>query len=450
MDKLEPEDPNNIGRLKARIAFLESTNRWYFHAMDLVTSLGTLHQTMKHDGNHFKLFETTQKYLTELIPLKTFGFFLVNSENSQFELDYCHPHSEKLQLKYLVEDEVEKGTFAWALKQSKPLVLEKETSSSKIKMIFHSIITNTRILGMFVGITDSNQNQIFQERLNMVSIVLNHLAYALENGIYYKMVKEQKMDLKMKVINRTIELEKQKAELQKNNQNLQDFVFFASHDLQEPLRKVSIFGDLLKKHLNTNDEKIKGYMERIEKSTVRMKNLIDGLLQMSRITTRGNPFKSTEISKVVSQVLDELEMEIKKSNAQIQVGTLPTVEGDQLQLGLLFHNLIGNSLKFKNKDSQPKIKIWGEPCDKGLWKIYVQDNGIGFDEKYCQRIFKPFERLVGRSEYNGNGMGLSICKKIVDRHDGEISVNSKLNNGTVFSITLPELQSPLDSSLLSL
>jgi light-regulated signal transduction histidine kinase (bacteriophytochrome) len=227
------------------------------------------------------------------------------------------------------------------------------------------------------------------------------------------------------------------------NEELRDFVHIASHDLQEPLRKIISFGDLIKLHSKAIDEKDIYYLQKIENSSRRLKNLIDDLVSFSTLDSyQIRKMEPVDLKDVVSQVLLDLEASIEKSGAKVKLFDLPVLEGNQFQLFHLFQNIISNSIKYCKKDEPPSIAIKGQAIDlpERGYKITIIDHGIGFDEKYLDRIFKPFQRLHHADEFEGTGMGLAICKKIVDQHGGMISANSKLQEGATFIIELPKKQ----------
>lgn len=228
--------------------------------------------------------------------------------------------------------------------------------------------------------------------------------------------------------------------LQRSNRELQDFAYIASHDLQEPLRKVQAFGDRLNKKFG---DKLEGegqdYIRRMQDAATRMQSLIEGLLTYSRVSTKAQPFVETDLKSICDEVISDLEVRIEQRKATITIENLPKIEADSLQMRQLFQNLISNALKFQNEGTNPIIKIFSEQSDNGdKFRIYVEDNGIGFEEKYLDKIFGVFQRLHGRSEYEGSGIGLSVCKKIVERHGGEITAKSSLGVGTTFIISLPK------------
>ncbi|MBW4609264.1 MAG: PAS domain-containing protein [Hassallia sp. WJT32-NPBG1] len=235
---------------------------------------------------------------------------------------------------------------------------------------------------------------------------------------------------------------RQRQELARSNDELQQFAFIASHDLQEPLRKIKTFGDRLK--VTCGDAftaQGRDYLERMQNAAQRMQSLIEDLLTLSRVTTRAQPFVSVDLAQVAQEVLSDLEVAIQQSDAHVEVGELATITADPLQMRQLLQNLIGNALKFHRQQEPPFVKIYTEATrminGSELCQIIVEDQGIGFDEKYLGRIFNIFQRLHGRSEYEGTGIGLAICRKIAERHNGSITARSILGHGAKFIVTLP-------------
>jgi signal transduction histidine kinase len=238
------------------------------------------------------------------------------------------------------------------------------------------------------------------------------------------------------------------------NQELQDFAHIASHDLQEPLRKVTAFGERLKsRYSDVLDDKGRDYLERMQNAASRMQGLITGLLMYSRVTTKAKPFVKVDLSDVVQGVLSDLEVRIQETEGKVEVGELPTLNADPLQMRQLFQNLISNALKFTKMGTSAIVKIYGQliqcnedrqvnksSCHK-YYQFTVQDNGIGFEEEHAERIFGVFQRLQGRTDYEGSGIGLSVCKKIVERHGGIIEAKSNPGEGAKFIINLPLNQS---------
>jgi PAS domain S-box-containing protein len=236
------------------------------------------------------------------------------------------------------------------------------------------------------------------------------------------------------------EVARQRAELERSNRELQDFASVASHDLQEPLRKVQAFGDRLNRKFGDQlGPDGRDYLGRMQQAAGRMQVLINDLLTFSRVTTRGEPFRPTDLQVVVRQVVEDLETRIEQSGASVELNELPTLEADPLQMRQLFQNLIGNALKFRRPEVAPHVRVWSRPLGHAF-EIAVEDNGIGFDEKYLDRIFTIFQRLHGRGEYEGTGVGLAVCRRIVERHGGTLTARSAPGQGATFLITLPAAQ----------
>lgn len=229
-------------------------------------------------------------------------------------------------------------------------------------------------------------------------------------------------------------------ELERSNRVLHDFAAIASHDLQEPLRKIIAFGERLKNTLSNLDERSSDYLSRMQNSARRMEGFIQGLLKYSQVSAKRRTFEAVDLDQTAHDVLDDLELRISLTMAQVVVKKLPVLEADPMQMRQLLRCLIGNSIKFHRKGVQPVIRLSCSQDTGDRWRIAVEDNGIGFDEKYAERIFKPFERLHGHGVYEGNGLGLAICKRILENHKGEIHAHSQLGVGSSFIVLLPAKQ----------
>lgn len=255
-------------------------------------------------------------------------------------------------------------------------------------------------------------------------------------------VKERTKDLEREIEERKKIEEKLKhimVELQRSNQELTDFASIASHDLKEPLRKVMTFSERLKTKCDAMfDDQARDYLARMQNALSRMQGLIDSLLKLSRVATKAQPFLPVDFNRVAEEVLNDLEILVKNSGGSVIVEGLPTLNADAFQIRQLFQNLIANALKFKKEGVAPEVSLKARPIDEKTWEIRVADNGIGFEQKFIDRIFKPFERLHGRSQYEGSGVGLAICQKIVQRHGGAITAESEPDKGATFIIVLPQ------------
>lgn len=249
-------------------------------------------------------------------------------------------------------------------------------------------------------------------------------------------------------------LEQKIEQLDKSNSSLQEFVYVASHDLQEPLRKISTFAERVNsKYKESLGEEGQSYLKRVLASAGNMQTLLEDLLDFSKLSFEEKKLEKLNLQQCINGVISDLELKIEESQTVVKCGDSPEIEAYPSQIRQLFSNLINNSIKFRKEHEAPLISI---VCDsvkhsdypqfplaenKEYIRINVEDNGIGFDEEFSERIFKIFQRLHGKAEYKGSGIGLAICKKIVDNHHGFIFANSRPNVGSNFTILLPQTQS---------
>jgi len=295
-------------------------------------------------------------------------------------------------------------------------------------------------VAVFVELYSKNQQLMLQEKKLLAA-----------NEFLQKEIEERKVsEERVKHLNE--QLVANNESLKQMNEELDQFAYMASHDLQEPLRKIQVFSDRILRNNNFDPDSEK-YFGKIINSSKRMQHLINNLLDFSRHTVSSNDFKKTSLNELVKNVLTELEVEIEKSNARINYENLPVVSAVPGLMQQLFYNLFSNAIKFRKPSVDLVIDVKAEKMDpielskftkygqgKNYYKITMKDNGIGFDEKYAEDIFRVFKRLHSYQEFEGTGVGLSICKKIVERHNGFIKAESKIDNGSTFIIGLPEMQ----------
>ena len=257
------------------------------------------------------------------------------------------------------------------------------------------------------------------------------------------------------------DLERHEAELQQytkkleaSNRELQDFAYVASHDLQEPLRKIETFGErLVSKYADEMPEGARKFIDRMDNAIGRMRQLINDLLAYSRVTTKAKPFVKVDLQDVLDGVLGDLQVRLEETEAIVECNGLPTIDADPTQMRQLLQNILSNALKFQPPERKPHVRVTstihegnfisGEP---EVCEIRIADNGIGFDNKYKDQIFTIFQRLHGRNEYEGTGIGLATVRKIVDRHEGDIDADGKDGVGATFIISLPMTQKQIDQT----
>src|SRR4030095_12903629 len=295
-------------------------------------------------------------------------------------------------------------------------------------------------VAVFVELYSKNQQLMLQEKKLLAA-----------NEFLQKEIEERKIsEQKVKLLNE--QLIANNESLKQMNEELDQFAYMASHDLQEPLRKIQVFSDKILRNNNFDPDSEK-YFGKIINSSKRMQHLINNLLDFSRHTVSSNDFKKTSLNELVKNVLTELEVEIEKSNARINYENLPVVSAVPGLMQQLFYNLFSNAIKFRKPAVDLVIDVKAEKMNpielsgftkngqgKNYYKITVQDNGIGCDDKYAEDIFRVFKRLHSYQDFEGTGVGLSICKKIVEKHNGFIKAEIKIDNGSTFIIGLSEMQ----------
>lgn len=281
-------------------------------------------------------------------------------------------------------------------------------------------------------------------RKNRQLIAQEQRLVAINKSLEMEIKERKASEEKVKHLNR--QLLENIASLEQANKDLDRFAFMASHDLQEPLRKIRMFSDRLAlKYNDIMDEDGRTNIQRIHKAAERMQNLITDILTFSKISVDRPSFEPTDMNGLIAEVLVDLEEEINIKNGKVIVDKLPTLSVNTSLMKPLFHNLIGNALKYSKKDIGPVVKISSEISSQlngsasapKYCRIYIQDNGIGFDQKYAEEIFGMFKRLHHNSEFQGTGIGLALCKKIVEQHNGYISATSKPDQGSTFIVSLP-------------
>jgi signal transduction histidine kinase len=333
--------------------------------------------------------------------------------------------------------------------QTRAVVNENSVKSDIVQLAMVAIIFISLLLSSFLSY------QVYRSIASPIR-ELNTIAAGFTKGDLNNTMDEKRRDefgLLALHFNKSI------AKLKQYNQELQDFAHIASHDLQEPLRKIMAFGGRLQtKYSESLEDQGRDYLERMQKATGRMQRLVDDLLVYSRVIRGGKPFIPVNLTSIAEQALSDLDALIQYTGAHIEVDNMPPLNADPVQMQQLFENIIGNALKFRKEDEPPVVKVSGilingtgngshsHDHEDEYCQITFEDNGIGFDKKYTDRIFTVFQKLHSYTRYEGTGIGLSVCRKIVQRHGGHITAVASPGEGAKFLITLPVNQNNSESS----
>jgi len=285
-------------------------------------------------------------------------------------------------------------------------------------------------VSVFVELYKKNHKLLLQEQK---LIAINK---SLESEINERKISEEKI----KILN--LQLLQHVDKLEAANKDLDRFAFMASHDLQEPLRKIRTFSDRLSgKYEEIFDDEAKRYLNRIQNAANRMQMLIHDILTFSKISAEKKEFVKSDLNIILQDVLNDLEAPVKEKQAKVMIEKLPDLYINPNLMRPLFYNIVSNSLKYSKKEETPLIKISSDFTDENAGskycRIFFEDNGIGFDQKYSEQIFDMFIRLHNHSEYEGTGIGLALCKKIVEEHNGYISAKSAIGKGSTFIVSFP-------------
>ncbi len=446
------------------------------HSLDIVTLIRELQLQLyaAESGQRGYLITADPQYLEPFHATREQMLILLNTLGAK-STELAQQRERLVEIQRLMREKIQE------MERSVEYVADQETPAALGLLNTDRGVVLTRQIMQLVGDIEKEeeallrQNRLDADRNNgyiratlvatnavglALSLIIYYLSlrYARNIKALYREIEAANLELENKVRERTLALTRYSEELERSNRELQDFAFVASHDLQEPLRKIRAFGDrLLLKFRDVLGEQGVDYTKRMQAASERMSVLINDLLSFSRVTTRQKPFALVDLNAVLSQVLEDLEYAVEQTKAEIVADPLPQIYADDSQLRQVFANLLSNSMKFMPADRQPVIRIGvtytpPPPTDEGAEVepqrivLTFTDNGIGFDEQFKDRIFNLFQRLHPRDEYSGTGIGLALCRKIVERHGGTIDVKSTPGEGTTFIIDLPIHQTNLQTA----
>jgi signal transduction histidine kinase len=460
---------NDLSALEARLfttnRVINAVNR--LHVAVLRVESGQRGYMLTDNEDYLTDYTETLSVLTELIDEVEVSAFSSDIEEQPARI------SELLELTRLkINEMIEAVELTKSGANTQALVLVNSDKGFKLYKRFETLfrqiddserdMQGTHLANLMSLRRDSVNTLIISSATTLLLIITVFLLLKIntrEHEKYQEDLENINEQLESRIEARTQELSMYSDELARSNRELEDFAFVASHDLQEPLRKIRAFGNRLESgYADVIDERGKDFLARMLNAAERMSMLISDLLAFSRVSTRGKEFGDVDLNKALSSVLSDLEIAIDEKSAKVNIDHLPIIRGDRTQIEQLFLNLISNALKFQPEGVAPEVNVtWSEPDEAELadivmsdefdWvKIKVADNGIGFDQSFAEKIFAPFQRLHGRTEYKGTGIGLAVCRRIVERHNGQIAAQSVQGEGATFTILVPKDSEPFGSN----
>lgn len=460
---------NDLSALEARLfttnRVINAVNR--LHVAVLRVESGQRGYMLTDNEDYLTDYTETLSVLTELIDEVEVSAFSSDIEEQPARI------SELLELTRLkINEMIEAVELTKSGANTQALALVNSDKGFKLYKRFEALfrqiddserdMQGTHLANLMSLRRDSVNTLIISSATTLLLIITVFLLLKIntrEHEKYQEDLENINEQLESRIEARTQELSMYSDELARSNRELEDFAFVASHDLQEPLRKIRAFGNRLESgYADVIDERGKDFLARMLNAAERMSMLISDLLAFSRVSTRGKDFGDVDLNKALSSVLSDLEIAIDEKSAKVNMDHLPIIRGDRTQIEQLFLNLISNALKFQPEGVAPEVNVTCSVPDEAEladivmsdefdWvKIEVADNGIGFDQSFAEKIFAPFQRLHGRTEYKGTGIGLAVCRRIVERHNGQITAQSVQGEGATFTILVPKDSEPFGSN----
>ncbi|WP_218352829.1 sensor histidine kinase [Alteromonas lipotrueiana] len=441
-----------------------------FDTSQVISTINNLHSRVLHaeSAKRGYLLTNDERYLSNYQTAKEQLINIMSEVTTSAQITSMPTHSEKiLQLIPLTKakvDEMDRAVQAQSagnreraisiLESARNLLLHDKFRNLFLKIDESEKKAQTDHLNKLLKLRTDSINTLIISGFTTAFLIIAIFALIKmnmrENSRHQHTLENVNAELEHKIAKRTQELQVYSDELARSNRELEDFAFVASHDLQEPLRKIRAFGNRIEAgYADVIDERGLDFLNRMLNAAERMSMLISDLLAFSRVSTRGKDFTEVNLNNTVKSVVDDLEIAIEESEATLEIGALPTINADKSQAEQLMLNLLSNALKFSQPNVLPIVKVYSRTSepeeiasfhnkDEFDWvTICVEDNGIGFEQSFAEKIFAPFQRLHGRGTYKGTGIGLAVCRRIVERHNGLIRAYSEPGSGAKFKIIIP-------------
>ncbi|NVM21180.1 MAG: response regulator [Desulfobacterales bacterium] len=434
------DSTSDLRKLQDRAKYIEEVNRWTMDALDLLVSFGDFQANLNPDQDPATIFRLARQHLKRLIPFRTLAFLMVSESDLEFVLADCEPESDRTLIQQEVDIRIEEGTFAWALQQNRAVTVPAERVGHAL--VLHPMGTRSRVLGMFVGVLGGVEPTITSIASNMLTAILFNTAHALENSALYEKINEQNRNLEDLVKKRTEELRKALEAAEAANITKSQFLANMSHEIRTPLNAIVGFaGMALKQDLSP---KLRNYMDTVETSAQILLGIIKDILDLSKIDAgkldmETIDFQLRDVLENLSAVFHDEAVEKGIKMAISLAEDVPCeLIGDPLRLGQILMNLTSNAIKFTEKgEIIIKVVCAEKSPDKAVLEFSVKDTGIGIPRESIAKLFTPFTQADGSTtrRYGGTGLGLTICKRLVDMMDGEIRAKSEPGQGSAFYFT---------------